>query len=134
GRSPFHPGGGGQLADRGIVRWAAGEAAVTGFEPTDDGPWLLLDGEAEPAGAVRAEVDERFRHLMCELHTGLHILNALVFQHFDGALVTGVQMMDDAGARMDFDLPDADNDRLRALEAELNDIVGQDLRVGDDYV
>jgi misacylated tRNA(Ala) deacylase len=30
---------------------------------------------------------------------------------------------------MDFDLPDADNDRLRALEAPINDVIRQDLPV-----
>ncbi|TMC06992.1 MAG: alanyl-tRNA editing protein, partial [Chloroflexi bacterium] len=55
-------------------------------------------------------------------------------RYFDGALVTGVQMQSDGTARMDFDLPDADNDRLRALEPELNDVIAQDLRVGDGYV
>jgi misacylated tRNA(Ala) deacylase len=133
-RSPFYPGGGGQLADRGVLQWEAGESAVTGFEASDRGVWHLLAGEVEPAGVVRAVVDERFRQLMRELHTGTHILNALVFGHFGGALVTGVQMQDDGSARMDFDLPDADNDRLRALEPELNDVVRQDLRVGDGYV
>jgi len=43
--------------------------------------------------------------------------------------VTGVQMNEDGSARIDFDLPDADNDRLRALEPELNDVVAQDLGV-----
>lgn len=133
-RSPFYPGGGGQLADRGVLRWAAGESAVTGFEPSEHGIWHLLADPVEPAGVVQAAVDERFRQLMRETHTGTHILNALVFQHFDGALVTGVQMQDDGSARMDFDLPDADNDRLRALEPELNEVVRRDLRVGDDYV
>jgi len=33
---------------------------------------------------------------------------------FQGALVTGAQLNEDGTARMDFDLPDADNDRLRA--------------------
>ena len=42
---------------------------------------------------------------MRQLHTGTHILNALVFQQFDGALVTGVQMAEDGTARMDFDVP-----------------------------
>src|SRR5713226_8120548 len=30
--TPFYPGGGGQLADRGVVRWNGGEARVIGFE------------------------------------------------------------------------------------------------------
>jgi len=48
--------------------------------------------------------------------------------------VTGVQMNDDGTARIDFDLPDADNDRLRALEPELNDVVAQNLAVETSYV
>jgi misacylated tRNA(Ala) deacylase len=53
--------------------------------------------------------------MMAQLHNGpTHILNALVFVHFQGALVTGAQMNEDGSARMAFDLPDADNDRLRA--------------------
>lgn len=50
------------------------------------------------------------------------------------ALLTGVQMNEDGTARIDFDLPDADNDRLRALEGELNEVVQQDLAVVDSYV
>jgi misacylated tRNA(Ala) deacylase len=134
GRSPFYPGGGGQLADRGVVRWETGESAVVGFEPSDVGLWHLLAAQVEPAGLVQAAVDERFRQLMRELHTGTHVLNALIFRQFDGALVTGVQMQEDGSARMDFDLPDADNDRLRALEPQLNDVIRQDLRVGEGYV
>jgi misacylated tRNA(Ala) deacylase len=41
---------------------------------------------------------------MRELHTDLHIVNALVYQGFNGALVTGVQMNNDGTARIDFDL------------------------------
>lgn len=44
------------------------------------------------------------------------VLNAFVFQAFNGALVTGVQIYDNVTARMDFDVPGADNDRLRMLE------------------
>jgi len=133
-RSPFYPGGGGQLADLGVLRWEAGESALVGFEPSEQGLWHLLADDVEPAGRVQAAVDEEFRRLMRELHTGTHVLNALIFRHFDGALVTGVQMQADGSARMDFDLPGADNDRLRALEPELNDVIGQDLRVADGYV
>ena len=71
---------------------------------------------------------------MRQLHTGTHILNAFVFQSFDGALVTGVQMAEDGTARMDFDVPGADNDRLRALEGPINDVIGQDIAVNFAYV
>ena len=128
-RHPFYPGGGGQLPDRGIVRWQGGEAPVTGFSEEGDAVWVRLAGDPEISGAVQAEVDPAFRQLMRELHTDLHVLNALVFRDFDSALVTGVQMNEDGSARIDFDLPDADNDRLRALEPELNDVVAQDLAV-----
>jgi misacylated tRNA(Ala) deacylase len=128
-RSPFHPGGGGQLADRGQLRWTGGEVAVTGFEATDNGTWHLLAQPLELSGTVELAVDPAFRTMMSQLHTATHILNALVYQHFDGALVTSAQMNDDSTARMDFDLPDADNDRLRALEPEINDVVRQDIPI-----
>jgi misacylated tRNA(Ala) deacylase len=133
--SPFYPGGGGQLPDRGLLRWADGESAVTGFDVQDGEVWHLLAEAIElPAGPIEAAVDPAFRQLMRELHTGLHIVNALVYQSFNGALVTGVQMNEDGTARIDFDLPEADNDRLKALEPEINDIIRQDLVVRDSLV
>jgi misacylated tRNA(Ala) deacylase len=133
-QSPFHPGGGGQLADRGILRWSGGEVRVTGFEATGGRYWHLLSEAVEPAGAVELLVDPEFRSLMAQLHTDTHILNALVFQHFQGALVTGAQLNDDGTARMDFDLPEADNDRLRSLEPAINDVIRQDLPLRYAYV
>jgi len=51
-----------------------------------------------------------------------------------GALVTGAQMNADGTARMDFDVPDADNDRLRALEPAISDAIAQDLCVTTAYL
>lgn len=133
-QSPFYPGGGGQLADRGTLRWSGGEATVTGFEVSAGKLWHLLDTQSELAGKVEATVDPDFRRRMRQLHTGTHILNALVFQSFDGALVTGVQMADDGTARMDFDVPGADNDRLRSLEGPINDVIAQDVAMNFVYV
>ena len=132
--SPFYPGGGGQLADRGLIRWQGGDARVTGFEYSAGRLWHLLDNQAEIAGAVEAAVDPDFRRMMRQLHTDTHVLNALVFQRFDGALVTGVQMAEDGTARMDFDIQGADSDRLRALEDPINDLIRQDIPVRFDYV
>lgn len=134
-QSPFHPGGGGQLADRGTLLWHGGEVSVTGIEAAGNGRyWHLLGDEAELAGTVEARVDAAFRSMMAQLHTDTHILNALVFRQFHGALVTGAQLNEDGTARMDFDLPEADNDRLRALEPEINDVIRQDLPVRYAYV
>jgi misacylated tRNA(Ala) deacylase len=133
-QSPFHPGGGGQLADRGVVRWKDGEVRVTGIETADGRHWHLLAEPVEMSGVVETVVDAEFRSMMEQLHTDTHILNALVFRQFQGALVTGAQLNDDGTARMDFDLPDADNDRLRALEPEINDVIRQDLAVRYAYV
>jgi misacylated tRNA(Ala) deacylase len=127
--SPFHPGGGGQLADRGRLAWETGEVAVTGFALSGGRVWHLLAESVEPVGTVRASVDPDFRAAQTELHTGAHILNALVYRHFNGALITGAQLGDDLSARIDFDLPGIENDRVRALEAEINDVIRQDLAV-----
>ena len=133
-QSPFHPGGGGQLTDRGVLRWSGGETGVTAIEAEGGRLWHLLAEPVEIAGTVQAVVDADFRAMMTQLHTDTHILNALVFQKFAGALVTGAQLNADATARMDFDLPDADNDRLRALEPEINDVIRQDLALRYDWV
>jgi misacylated tRNA(Ala) deacylase len=133
-QTPFYPGGGGQLPDRGVLRWRDGAVAVTGFAADPGGLWHLLAEPAEMSSPVEAAVDPVFRQLMRELHTDLHIINALVFQRFDGALVTGAQMNEDGTARVDFDLPAADNDALRALEPVINDAIRQDLAVTAFYL
>jgi misacylated tRNA(Ala) deacylase len=133
-QSPFYPGGGGQLADRGTLKWSGGEVEVTGFEVAGGKVWHLLDSQAKIAGTVETSVDPAFRRTMRQLHTGTHILNAFVFQSFDGALVTGVQMAADGTARMDFDVPGADNDRLRALEGPINDAIRQNIPVNFAYI
>jgi misacylated tRNA(Ala) deacylase len=134
-QSPFYPGGGGQMPDRGVVYWNGGKVPVTGFERLGGLLWhILADPNVELRGAVQAVVDPVFRQMMRELHTSTHILNAFVFQTFNGALVTGVQMNEDGTARMDFDVPNADNERLRALEGPINDAIQQDFPVTDDYV
>ena len=133
--SPFFPGGGGQLADRGLLRWSGGEASVTGFENIDGKPAGSCSRTSGRSMArSKRAVDMPFRRMMTQMHTYTHILNACVYRSFNGALVTGVQMNDDGTARMDFDLPDADNEKLRALEAPINAAIEEDLRVGASYV
>ena len=58
---------------------------------------------------LRVDADHRLR--VASLHTTSHVLNAFVFDEFAGALVTGAQINGDGTGRMDFDLPEVDNDR-----------------------
>jgi misacylated tRNA(Ala) deacylase len=133
-RSAFYPGGGGQPADRGVIRWRGGVVRVARLEADESTLWHVLADPVVVEGAVLGVVDGAFRRQMCQLHTDLHIVNALAFQAFDGALVTGAQIGEDGTARIDLDLPGADNDRVRALEPAINDAIRQDLTVRQVYV
>jgi misacylated tRNA(Ala) deacylase len=133
--SAFHPGGGGQVGDVGAIEWAGGSVGVTGIE-VDGGTWwhLLADAEAAPVGDVQVRVDADHRLRVASLHTTSHVLNAFVFAEFAGALVTGAQINGDGTGRMDFDLPEVDNDRVRALAGPVNDVIALGVEVRAVYV
>lgn len=133
-RSAFHPGGGGQVSDIGVLEWSGGRASVTGIEVDGDRWWHLLDGDSRPSGDVLLHVDAEHRLRVASLHTASHVLNAFVFAEFAGALVTGAQINGDGTGRMDFDLPEVDNDRVRALEGPVNEVIGRGVDVRAVYV
>jgi misacylated tRNA(Ala) deacylase len=133
-RSPCFPGGGGQLADRGTLSWSGGTSAIVSLGVDERGVWHHFEGNAEPHGCVSVTVDRAFRELMCELHTLAHVLNALVYTGFGGALLTGAQLSADGTFRVDFDLSSADSERLRALAGPLNEVIRQDLPVRTSYM
>ncbi|CAL78918.1 putative alanyl-tRNA synthetase related protein [Bradyrhizobium sp. ORS 278] len=119
-RSPFYPGGGGQLPDRGTIAWNGIVRDVTGFEPTSDGLWHQFGDDAVPWGTITLRVDAAFRQRMCEQHTVAHLVNSAVYTLFDGALLTGVRMTDTDEFSVDFDLPKVAPEQLRAVEDAVN--------------
>ncbi|PTB20977.1 alanyl-tRNA editing protein [Trinickia symbiotica] len=132
--SALHPGGGGQVCDTATLTHTHGKARITDVLHEGGLYWHVLDQPLELSGKVHVAIDAQRRSTLAQLHTATHILNALVYQRFAGALVTGAQINADGGARMDFDLPDADNDLLRTLEAPLNDVIHQGLDVRANYI
>jgi misacylated tRNA(Ala) deacylase len=134
-RSAFHPGGGGQVSDTGTIEWANGTTAVIRVDIEGDTWWHVLDDEAAiPTDTVQVSIDADHRLRVASLHTMSHVLNAFVFDEFAGALVTGAQINGDGTGRMDFDLPEVDNDRLRALEGPINDVIDRAVTVTSVYV
>jgi misacylated tRNA(Ala) deacylase len=133
-RSYLHPGGGGQVSDRGELAHAGGTVRLTGVQLEDGLYWHLLDSEAVIDGKVEVRIDADHRSIVSQLHTDSHILNAFVFKRFEGALVTGAQIGGDGVGRMDFDLPDFDNDKLRGLEEEINAAIRAGLPVEARWV
>ena len=113
---------------------AEGEVAVIGFQEMAGLLWLELAEAVALPRRLEARVDEDFRRKQTQLHSDLHIVNALVFRHFNGALVTGAQINADGTARVDFDVPGADSAALRALEPEINEIIRQDLPIRSERI
>lgn len=135
-RSALHPGGGGQVCDRASLRVGGETFQITSVQADGDQYWHALDRAESlgPGERVDVHIDRQYRSRVAQLHTATHILNALVFQQFDGALVTGAQINGDGTARMDFDLPRVDNDLLRALEPKLNDVIRAGIDVRAIYI
>jgi misacylated tRNA(Ala) deacylase len=133
-RSALHPGGGGQVSDRAVLRHAGGSVRIVDVLREGEQHWHVLEAPLRLGGRVTIAIDAEHRSRVAQLHTDTHILNALVFRDFAGALVTGAQIGADGSARMDFDLPDADNDALRRLEPEINAIIARAIEVRTDYV
>lgn len=134
-RSAFHPGGGGQVSDIGTLVTSDGPVTVARIEVDGDTWWHMLDDESALIdGDVEVRIDTDHRHRVASLHTMSHVLNAFVYQEFEGSLVTGAQINGDGTGRMDFDLSQIDNDRLRALEAPVNDVIERGHAVDAVYV
>jgi misacylated tRNA(Ala) deacylase len=134
-RSAFHPGGGGQVSDTGTIESASGSFHVTHIEVDGDTWWhVLTDPTVEISGDASVTIDADHRLRVASLHTMSHVLNAFVFEEFEGSLVTGAQINGDGTGRMDFDLSAIDNERLRALAGPVNDVIGRGLDVRPIYV
>jgi misacylated tRNA(Ala) deacylase len=123
-RTVFYPTGGGQPGDSGRLVLADGTAVeivntVKGEAP-DSVLHLPAPGGALPAAGARvsAEIDWARRHRLMRMHTGMHLLSALL-----PFPVTGGQVGDGKG-RLDFDM--AETPDKEALTEKLNALIAGD--------
>lgn len=133
-RSLFYPHGGGQPGDSGRLIWEGGEVPLADTRKGEGGQIILLPVASDapvtlpPVGAaVRQVLDWDRRHRHMRVHTALHLLSVII-----PLPVTGGSISADKG-RLDFDMPEAPDDR-DDLEAELNALIARDLPVTEDWI
>ncbi len=123
----FYPGGGGQMADRGVITWDEGQeqANVIAMNKRGDIIWHTLDREPPTRESeVVGTIDWDFRYKMMRTHTALHILCGIIWKEF-GVQVTGGQMYPDR-ARMDFAMENLDKERISYIEQKVNEAIEAD--------
>lgn len=112
--SAFFPGGGGQPADRGTVRWAGQTANV--IQVSDAGGDIVIELDAPIADGtyeIECHIDGVRRSQIMRTHTAFHLIAAVLGE--GGSLVTGCSL-EPGSARGDFTNTDSSRARL-AVEA-----------------
>ncbi len=140
-RTVFYPGGGGQPADRGVLRTAggmtwhvvaarkAGDEIWHELEPGEEPPAPGGLGESGAAAIFTADLDWERRLALMRTHTALHALCGVVWRDY-GALVTGGNM-EPGGGRMDFEFERMSGELVGAIETTVNEelLRARDVRV-----
>ena len=126
-RTIFHPQGGGQLGDTGVLLRASGEQILIANTCKGD----AIDGVLHvPAPAMARpeigetltlEIDWERRYSLMRLHTALHVMSCVVV-----APVTGGNIAPDK-ARLDFDIDMSLLD-ARRIEQETNAVIARGVR------
>jgi len=132
-RTVFYPTGGGQPGDSGLLRTADGTEIRIATTVKGDGDENVVhvpdaDQPALQAGAaVTAVIDWDRRYTHMRMHTGLHLLCAMVPHGVTGGRIG------DQKSSLDFDIGDATLDK-EAITEGLNRLVGEDHPVTPRWV
>ncbi|HUG14214.1 MAG TPA: alanyl-tRNA editing protein [Thermomicrobiales bacterium] len=129
-QTAFYPTGGGQPHDTGSIARGADVWRITDVSKRDGGVVHALDdapGALTTGATVQGRIDWDRRYRLMRTHTALHVLCGVVFREF-GALVTGGNMGIDK-ARMDFELDDLNETRVRHIETTANAVIRDGRRV-----
>ncbi|MEF8789503.1 MAG: alanyl-tRNA editing protein [Haloarculaceae archaeon] len=120
-RTVFYPEGGGQPADRGVLRADGREWRVTDVQKRDT-IYHELDGDPpEPGTTVVGELDWERRRAHMRYHTAQHLLSALLLEAYD-APTRGNQLYADR-ARIDVEHGRFSETDLADVEARMNELV-----------
>ncbi|MEO0369968.1 MAG: alanyl-tRNA editing protein [Pseudomonadota bacterium] len=129
--SLFYAKGGGQPGDSGRITWDGGAVDIATAVKAEGGQIALVPAEPialPPEGTeITQTLDWSRRHAHMRVHTALHLLSVVI-----PLPVTGGSISETRG-RLDFDMPDAPEDKP-ALEAALNDLIARDLPVSESWI
>lgn len=126
-KTALYPEAGGQMADRGKLRWSGGEAAVVDVQVDDAGVvHHRLEGDAVPTvGAeVTGEIDTVRRRVHMALHTGQHMLSRGLLDEASAPTVSA--RLGDTVATIDLDVPGLDEAAVARAEALVNAVIDDD--------
>lgn len=130
-RTVFYPTGGGQPGDSGRLSWAGGGVSIATAVKAGQKDVALVPAEPVPLPPVgclvQQELDWERRHRHMRVHTALHLLSVVIPLPVTGGAITAEK------GRLDFDMPDAPDDR-EALEEALNALIERDLVVHEQWI
>lgn len=127
----FYATSGGQPGDGGVLRWANGEIEIATAVKGHDGAVVLLPAEPAALPAIGTSLQQQIawdrRHRHMRVHTALHLLSVVI-----PLPVTGGSIAADKG-RLDFDMPDAPQDR-DSVEETLNKLIDCHFAVHQEWI
>ena len=129
--SIFYPTGGGQPGDSGWLTWDGQRMPIATTVKGQGDDIVLVPAEPLSLPTIGTHLtqsldwDRRHRHM--RVHTMLHLLSVVVPFGVTGGQISARQ------GRLDFDMPEAPDDR-DGIEAALNNFVTADLLVSDRWI
>jgi len=127
----FYPTSGGQPGDSGRLEWDGGAIEIATTVKGEGADIILVPAEPAPLPPVGTEVSQELdwerRHRHMRVHTALHLLSVVI-----PLPVTGGSIGADKG-RLDFDMPDAPEDKDALMET-LNKIIVRDLSITEEWI
>ncbi len=130
-RSLFYATSGGQPGDSGRLVWDNSEIEIAVAVKGTGGAIVLVPAEPRGLPPVGTKLtqhihwDRRYRHM--RVHTALHLLSVVI-----PLLVTGGSISTEKG-RLDFDMPDAPEDR-DTVEKTMNDLIACNFAVHHEWI
>ncbi len=130
-RSVFYPTSGGQPGDSGTITWSGGVLTIATTVKGQGDQIILVPAEPRQMPAVgqpvRQELDWERRHRHMRVHTALHLLSVVIPFPVTGGAISA------AKGRLDFDMPEAPEDR-DAVEAALHELISIDAPVTEEWI